>query len=307
LGAQKPQNCPFLTSETPRFDPKRPRIASRRPCGDLERPRSLWSIFDGCWAGAREWHGICMPGGGERQFKVPGSKFQVTNGRQPAFGGLRQAVTLNFELETWNCRRAGNGEPSQCGVRALPRAVRRSDISARGYPSGAPSGAAKKSCQPPEDRCGRFSWRLLWVSCRAKSRHLAVNPLSFVSLDGKQRTARSLRSSRLRRDSVGMTISFATAACALPLFAATSPKAWGPENACKILKTRESKNQDAHAAAGRSLRPSSPSADSGRACRRVTDAQNERTTGCERRTRTGGMKERSPQQSVFPGELPAAP
>jgi len=55
------------------------------------------------------WHGICVPGGGERQFKVPGSKFQVTDDRQPAFGGpppyrLQRAVpllwTLNFELGT---------------------------------------------------------------------------------------------------------------------------------------------------------------------------------------------------------------
>jgi len=82
--------------------------------------------------------------------------------------------------------------------------------------------------------CGRFLWRLLWLSCRAKSRHLAVNPLSSVSPDGKQqRTARSLHSSRLppshfvlrrtrRRDSVGMTTSFTVAACALPLFAAAT-------------------------------------------------------------------------------------
>ena len=70
--------------------------------------------------------------------------------------------------------------------------------------------------------CGRFLWRLLCLSCRAKSRHLAVNPLSSVSPDGKpQRTARSLHSSRRRRDSVGMTTSFAAAACAPPLFAAT--------------------------------------------------------------------------------------
>jgi len=94
------------------------------------------------------------------------------------------------------------------------------------------------SCSRKSSCGGRFLWRLLWLSCRAKSRHLAVNPLSSVSPDGKQqRTARSLHSSRLppshfvlrrtkRRDSVGMTTSFAAAVCAPPLFAAAPVRRW---------------------------------------------------------------------------------
>ena len=94
------------------------------------------------------------------------------------------------------------------------------------------------SCSRKSSCGGRFLWRLLWLSCRAKSRHLAVSPLSSVSPDGKQqRTARSLHSSRLppshfvlrrtkRRDSVGMTTSFAAAVCAPPLFAAAPVRRW---------------------------------------------------------------------------------
>ena len=104
------KNSPFLSDCVRGLARKRPRFDLESPRGDLEKPRMLWSGVDASSTRRRVWHGICMPGGGERQFKVPGSKFQVTNGRQPAFGGLRRAVTLNFELETWNCRRAGNGE-----------------------------------------------------------------------------------------------------------------------------------------------------------------------------------------------------
>jgi len=42
--------------------PKKPRITSERPRGDLEKPSILWSGVDACGAGRPVWHRICVPG-----------------------------------------------------------------------------------------------------------------------------------------------------------------------------------------------------------------------------------------------------
>jgi len=59
---EKRKNGPVLSDSVQGLAPKKPRITSRRPRRDLEKPRMLWSNLDRCSAGSRDWHGICMPG-----------------------------------------------------------------------------------------------------------------------------------------------------------------------------------------------------------------------------------------------------
>ena len=94
------KNSPFLSDYVRGLARKRPRFDLECDRKNLVFATIILRCMDESGTGLKLWHGICTAGGGERQFKVPGSKFQVTDDRQPAFGGLQRAVTLNFELET---------------------------------------------------------------------------------------------------------------------------------------------------------------------------------------------------------------